>query len=119
MGFGKIEFLAEKVETREDFEQALEMGYSYFQGYFFSKPVIMSCRDVPVYKLNYLRILQEVNRPDMDFGSLDSIVKRDVSLSYKLLKFINSAAFGFRTKITSTRHALVMLGINEIKNGYL
>ncbi|GAB4270390.1 EAL and HDOD domain-containing protein [Thermincola ferriacetica] len=115
VGFGKIEFLAEKVETQEEFEQALEMGYTYFQGYFFSKPVIMSCRDVPVYKLNYLRILQEVNRPDVDIGSLDSIVKRDVSLSYKLLKYINSAAFGFRTKITSTRHALVMLGINEIK----
>ncbi|WP_461570791.1 HDOD domain-containing protein [Thermincola ferriacetica] len=76
------------------------MGYSYFQGYFFSKPVIISCRDVPVYKLYYLHILQEINKPDTDFEGLESIVKRNVSLSYKLLKFINCAAFGFRTKIT-------------------
>lgn len=111
----RIKFLAEKVETRKVFEQALEMGCSYFQGYFFSRPLIISCRDVPVYKQHYLHILQEINKPDIDFDGLENIVKRNVSLSYKLLKFINSATFGFRTKIRSIRHALVMLGINEIK----
>ena len=110
-----IKLLAEKVETRSAFEQARELGYSYFQGYFFSKPVIISSRDVPAYKINYLRIIQEVNRPDFDFGRLESIFRRDVSLSYKLLHYINSAAFGFRNKINSIKHALVMLGITEIK----
>lgn len=115
LGSGRIKFLAEKVETREDFELALKTGYSYFQGYFFSRPSVISCRDVPVYKQHYLHVLQEINKPDIDFEGLESIVKRNVSLSYKLLKFINSAAFGFRTKITSIRQALVLLGINEIR----
>lgn len=115
IGSQRVKFLAEKVETREEFKQALKMGYSYFQGYFFSKPVILSGRDVPAHKLNYLQVLQEVNRPEFDFGRLDNIIKRDVSLSYKLLKYMNSAAFGFRTKISSIKHALVMLGMNEIK----
>lgn len=110
-----IRLLAEKVETRSAFEQARKLGYSYFQGYFFSKPVIISSRDVPAYKINYLRIIQEVNRPDFDFSRLESIFRRDVSLSYKLLNYINSAAFGFRNQISSIKHALVMLGITEIK----
>jgi c-di-GMP-related signal transduction protein len=110
---GKL--LAEKVETRKEFEQALAMGYSYFQGYFFSKPVIMSGKDVKGYKVNYLQMLQAVNSPDMDFDRIEDIIRRDVTLSYKLLKYINSAAFGFRTRIESIRHALVLLGMREIR----
>lgn len=110
-----IKFLAEKVETRALFEEAVQLGYSYFQGYFFSKPVIISSQDVPVQKTNYLQIICELNMANMDYGRIEEIVKRDVSLSYKLLKFINSAAFGFRTRINSIRHALVLLGMVEIK----
>ncbi|PKM83067.1 MAG: diguanylate phosphodiesterase [Firmicutes bacterium HGW-Firmicutes-14] len=111
----KASFLAEKVETREEFEEALSMGYSFFQGYFFSKPVVVQGRDLSGYKLNYFHILQEVNRPDADFEQIERIIKRDVALSYKLLKYINSAAYGFRTKISSIKHALVMLGMQEVK----
>lgn len=111
----KLSMLAEKVETREAFEEALEIGYTYFQGYFFSKPVILSGRDISGYKLNYFQVLQEVNRPEPDFDRLESVIKRDVSLSYMLLKYINSAAYGFRTKINSIKHALVMLGLKEVK----
>ncbi len=110
-----VKFLAEKVETREEFDRALEMGYSYFQGYFFSKPVIVSGQDIPSSKLNYLQILQEIHRPELEFDHLDDIVKREVSLSYKLLKLTNSAAFGFRNKVNSIRHALIILGKDEIK----
>jgi len=112
---GKIKFLAEKVETREAFNEALEMGYTFFQGYFFSKPVILSGQDVPGYKINYLQVLQEVNRVELDFDHIERIIKRDVSLSYKLLKYINSAAYGFRTRISSIKHALVLLGAQEVK----
>jgi EAL and modified HD-GYP domain-containing signal transduction protein len=110
----KALFLAEKVETREDFVQAVEMGYSYFQGYFFSKPDIVSGRDIPSFKLTYLKILQEINKPELDFDRLEKLIKMDVSLSYKLLKFINSLAFGFRSEIRSIRQALVLLGKKEI-----
>ncbi len=115
VGEEKTIYLAEKIETREDFEQAVSLGYTYFQGYFFSKPVIMSGRDVTGYKLNYLQVLQEVSRPETDFDQIEMIIKRDVSLSYKLLIYINSASYGFKTKISSIKQALVLLGINEVK----
>lgn len=115
LGHRRIEFLAEKVETRENFELALKSGYTYFQGYFFSEPVIVSGNDIPGYKLSYLHMLQEASRSDLNFDHAESIIKRDVSLSYKLLKYINSAAFGFRTKISSIKQALVLLGILEIR----
>lgn len=111
-----IKLLAEKIETYEDFHAALGLGYSYFQGYFFSQPEIIESRDIPVYKLNYLEILQQIHNDDVDFGKLEEIIKRDVSLSFKLLKFINSASFGFASQIGSIKHALALLGIREFKN---
>lgn len=114
-GTRKLKFLAEKVETREAFEQALEMGYSYFQGYFFSKPVTLVGRDFPSYKVNYIRILHEVYKPELDFDELENIFKKDVSFSYKLLRCVNSAYFGLRTRVESIKHALVLMGVKEVR----
>lgn len=111
---GKIKFLAEKVETHEEFKEALRAGYSYFQGYFFSKPVILSTKNVQGNRLSHLGILQELSKPEIDFVKIEELIKKDVSLSYKLLRFINSAAFGFRTKVESIKHALTLLGENEL-----
>lgn len=110
-----IKFVAEKVETQEDFEQAVDMGYDFFQGYFFSKPVIVSGRDMPSNKISYLRLISEVNQEVPDFDKIEDIVRRDLSLAFKLLKYINSASYGFKSRITSIKHALVLLGISEIK----
>ncbi len=110
-----IELLAEKVETRDEFEQALEMGYHYFQGYFFSKPVIIQGKDIPASKLNYLKIISEINKPDLDFGSVEGIIKNEIALTYKLLRYLNSAYFGLRVKVSSIRQALALLGEVEIK----
>jgi EAL and modified HD-GYP domain-containing signal transduction protein len=109
-----IKLLAEKVETQADFEEAVEMGYSFFQGYFFAKPVVISGKDVPSYKLTYLQLIQKVNQPEIDFDELEQVIKQDVSLSYKLLHFINSASFGVRNRIHSIKYALVLLGGKEI-----
>jgi EAL and modified HD-GYP domain-containing signal transduction protein len=110
-----VEFLAEKIETNEEYKESIDMGYSYFQGFFFSKPVILSGKDVPSYKLNLLQVLQELNQPFMDVKKIESILVRDVSMSYKLLRFINSAAFGIPSEIRSIRHALNLLGLMELK----
>jgi len=110
-----IRMLAEKVETREDFEQAVAMGYELFQGYFFSKPVILSRRDIPANKLQYLRVLKEIHSPEIDFQKMAQTVQSEVSLSYKLLKLINSAAFGLRHKVTNIVQALSLLGEREIR----
>lgn len=113
LGNDKIKFLAEKVETLSDYQEALDSGYSYFQGYYFSKPEIFSGQDLAPYKMNYLRIIQEVNHSSGDFDRIEAIVKQDVSLSYKLLRLVNSAAFGLNAKINSIKYALVLLGIKE------
>jgi c-di-GMP-related signal transduction protein len=110
-----ISLLAEKVETHEEFGQALAEGYKLFQGYFFSKPQIIARKDLPSSKLHYLQLLKEVNRPDLDFGSMSGVIGGDVSLSYKLLRYINSAAFGLLTEVRSIEQALNLLGELEVK----
>ncbi len=105
-----LRLLAEKVETHEEFNWAISMGYTLFQGYFFAKPVVMSGKDVPGFKLNYIRLLGEINDPNFSFSRIESIIKQDVAISYKLLRYINSAAFGFRDEIHSIHEALVLVG---------
>jgi len=110
-----IKFLAEKVETVEEFQEAISFGYEYFQGYFFSKPVIISGRDIPTSKFSVLELINEINLPGVEFDKLEQIIKHDLSLTYKLLRFINSAYFSFSMKIESIRHALILIGMKEIK----
>ncbi|HET8759518.1 MAG TPA: HDOD domain-containing protein [Nitrospiria bacterium] len=112
---GRIPMLAEKVETREEFDRGLAMGYRYFQGYFFSKPVVLNGRHIPTNKLSVLELLGEINRSDLDYTKLERILQREVSLSYKLLRYINSAAFAFRSQIGSLKQAMVLLGEREVK----
>ncbi|HHT45782.1 MAG TPA: HDOD domain-containing protein [Firmicutes bacterium] len=114
IGRERVNFLAEKVETMDEYIQAMKFGYSYFQGYFFSRPHILTGKDIPSFKIIYLKILQEINKPELDFDRLEEYIKMDVSLSYKLLKFINSLSFGFRNEIRSIKQALVLLGQKEL-----
>ena len=110
-----VTLLAEKIETREEFERAKELGYSYFQGFFFKKPEIFEGDEIPVYPNNYFMALDELNKKEPDFNKVADIIRNDMSLSYKLLKLINSAAFGMRTEVKSIKQALVILGIAEMK----
>ena len=105
-----VKFLAEKVETHEEFEKALEMGFDYFQGYFFSKPEVMKGRDISGIEMNLLQIMAEVNKDDFEFEDVSKIITRDVSISYKLLRYINSAYFGIQRDISSIDQAIAMLG---------
>ncbi|HNT35559.1 MAG TPA: HDOD domain-containing protein [bacterium] len=107
--------LAEKVESHEDVQEGMNVGYSLFQGYFFCKPEVVKGKTVPEYKINYLRFLQELSRPDLDFDELEGIIKQEVSLSMKLLRLLNSAAMGLRREVNSIKHALVLLGERPLK----
>jgi c-di-GMP-related signal transduction protein len=109
-----IKFLAEKVETYEDFDRAFEYGYSYFQGYFFSKPVIISGKDISPSKLIYIELIRKISETEPDFAKISQVIEKDVSLTYELLKLVNSAAFS-HGKIKSINHAISIIGINEIK----
>ena len=110
----KIRFLAEKVETIQEYKEAVSYGYSYFQGYFFSKPVILSATEMPSYKPSHLALIKELSKHEIDFHYLENIIKKDISLSYKLLKYINSASFGFRKKLDSILQALILLGKEDL-----
>lgn len=111
-----IKMLAEKVETHEVYDQAKAMGYQLFQGYFFAKPVIISRKDIPTNKVQFLRILKDIHAEEVDFKKLAQAIQSEVSLSYKLLKLINSAAFALRHKVTSILQALSLLGLREIRS---
>lgn len=110
----EIKFLAEKVETQTEFEEAVSCGYSYFQGYFFSRPVIIARKDIPASKLSYLKLLQEIKMADMNVKQIEETIKREISFSYRLLKYINSSAFGFRQEIRSIKQAVSLLGQRDL-----
>lgn len=117
VGERNIKFLAEKVESRADFEQAVKLGYSYFQGYFFSKPLVLRGKAAPSSKINQLRVLrvlQELDKENFNFNAIEKFIMYDLALSYQLLRFINSAAFCLTNEISSVKHALVLMGKNEI-----
>jgi c-di-GMP-related signal transduction protein len=107
--------LAEKVETRADFLETRDLGFVYFQGYFFRRPEVLSTHDVPANRLNYLRMLQEVSRPELDLRALEELVKTEASVCYRLLRYLNSTAFPFRNEIHSVRHALTILGEHDVR----
>lgn len=115
LGGHRLTFLAEKVETHEEFKQAREMGFALFQGYFFSKPEIVQGKDINPAKITLLQLIQETRRPDCDINGLERLINRDVSLSYKLLRYINSAFFRRLMEITSIRHAITLLGERELR----
>ncbi len=111
----RIKALAEKVETRLEFDEAVRLGFEYLQGFFFAKPAVLVTRDVPGYRRRYLEILREINRPSLDFAQIEEILRREPSLAYKLMTYINAVAFGFRSRITSIRQALMLLGEDAVK----
>lgn len=110
-----IRFLAEKVETIEEYAEAKEDGFVYFQGFYFSKPVILNSYDIPSYYHSYFQILKEIESPDPDIEQIKGIIERDISLSYKLLRLINNPVFRPRNEVSSIKQAIILLGLNEIK----
>jgi c-di-GMP-related signal transduction protein len=111
----KNKLLAEKVETKEDYEQALALGCQYVQGYFFCRPEMMRGKSLVGAELIYLKFVAEVNKPQLDYAALERVIKQDVSLAYNLLRYLKSAALGVRNKVTSIHQALVLLGERPLR----
>jgi c-di-GMP-related signal transduction protein len=111
----KIRMLAEKVETQEEFAAGMYMGYSLFQGYFFCRPEMMQHHDLPASKLAYLELLQAATAPEFNIQELALKIKHEPSLTFRLLRYLNSAAFGLRSEIHSVAHALSLLGELELR----
>lgn len=112
----KALLLAEKVETMEEFEFCRELGFDYFQGYFLSRPRIIKSKKMPSNKLAVLNLLSVLNNSKADVEDLEEAISFDVSMSYKMLKLINSPFFGFSNKVDSIKHAIVILGRNQLRS---
>jgi c-di-GMP-related signal transduction protein len=113
---GGPKLLAEKVETKAIHIETSGLGYQFFQGFFFERPTTLSARDIPTSKLHEVQLLREIHKPGLDFTALEGIIEHEVGLSYKLLRYINAAFFGWHGNVDSIRHALMLLGEREIRN---
>ncbi|MEA3467436.1 MAG: HDOD domain-containing protein [Thermodesulfobacteriota bacterium] len=108
--FDHLKLLAEKVETYDEFEQALKLGFHYFQGFFFSKPELIRIGELTSVKVNLIRLLAEVSQKKTTVKRLEEIVSVDVALTYKLLRYLNSAHFYLLEKVKSVARAISFLG---------
>lgn len=113
--FPHIKLLAEKVETREQYEVAKRSGYVLFQGYFFEKPQVVISRDIPANILQYFQIISLLKDEEPNMVSLVENIERDISLTYKLLQLINHSNKRTRFKVRSIKQAIILLGITELR----
>ena len=113
--FRHIQLLAEKVETYEEYEQAKALGCTLFQGYFFSKPEMVKTKSLSPSQMAMAELLYETSKPELDLASITSVFERDVTLSYKLLRYANSPIFRRRKEISTIKQALITLGSSELK----
>jgi EAL and modified HD-GYP domain-containing signal transduction protein len=111
-----VTVIAEKVATQNDYAHCKELGFDQFQGYFFCEPNVIKGHRTPTSRLAVLHLLAEIQNPDVTFTDLEKLIARDVTLSYRILRYINSALYALPRKIESIRHALTMLGMRAVKN---
>ncbi len=111
-----LRLLAEKVETREELDFCMELGFDYFQGYFFSQPKIIQGRRLPNNRLAILKLLSRLQDPDITPEALENLIAQDVAFSFKILRYVNSAAIALPRKIDSIRQAVVILGMGLIRS---
>ncbi len=107
--------LAEKVETHREYEYYRGLGFDYYQGFFLCRPQIVSKGRVPRYKTSVLELLAALEDPSMSLSAMEKLVQRDATLSYKLLKLLNSSMMGLRCQVDSIGHATVLIGQRRLK----
>jgi len=110
-----IKLLAEKVENREIFEKLKQVGFDYFQGYFFSKPENIVENKLSPGKIILLNVLQELGKENVNIEKVENLIKKDTKLALNLLRFINSAHFYLKVKVKSIKHAIQLIGIDNLK----
>ena len=104
------QLLAEKVETEQEYRQALGEGFTLFQGYFFHRPTLLLNRKIPANRLFHFDLLRELSEDPLDVRRLSKLIKRDPSLTYRLLRLVNSPLSAIRQEVTSIQSALIAVG---------
>ncbi|MGL6107008.1 EAL and HDOD domain-containing protein [Romboutsia sp.] len=107
--------IAERIETQKEYNDAINDGYKLFQGYYFSKPIMISKASINIASSTYLRLWREISNEEPNFNALADIIKVDAGLTYKLLSLMNTPVYYRGRKITSIKEALLWLGLNETK----
>ena len=110
-----LKLLAEKVETRQEYELCYRMGFDLFQGYFLCKPKLITSHRMDSSRLILLRSLAKLQDPEVTFESLEEIIGLDINLGYKLLKLVNSAYYYMPNEINSIRQAIAILGMEQLR----
>src|SRR5213593_584162 len=110
-----IAAVAEKVETQEEFHACVDEGFELFQGYFFCKPELLTTKAIGANKLSLLQLLAALQDPEIELRRLEALITHDVALSYRLLRYINSAFFGLHTRDDGIGRAIALLGLNNVK----
>jgi len=107
--------IAEKVETREQFNRCQKLGLPYFQGYFFCRPQNMTGRTLPINRMAAIGLLTQINNPNIQIHELEDAIGQNVALSYKLLRYINSAICGLDREVDSIRQATMLVGLEKMR----
>lgn len=113
---GNRKLLAEKVETEEEYEHCKQLGFNYFQGYYFSKPQIIKGQKLPANKLAAMELLSTLQDPDSSIEDLVTTISHDITMSVRVLRYLNSAQFGMGKEVESIQKAILMLGRSTIRN---
>lgn len=106
--------LAQRVNTQQEFANAKKIGFTQFQGYFFRHTEHLRARHIPANQAIYLRLLRAISKPEVDFVEIEDLIKREPSLCYRLLRYLNSPLLGLSTPVLSIRHAFNMMGEREL-----
>ncbi len=115
-GSGVKTVLAEKIETRDEFQRCRDLGCDLFQGYFFCKPQVLSGRKVHSNVASLIRLVSELQSPEITTGRVEELIQTDPTLSYRLLRFVNSAGNATSRKIESLRQATTLMGIARLRS---
>ncbi len=108
--------LAQKVEEHSEFGQAVDLGFDLFQGYFFAKPEVMGRTERPANLTAAIQLMSEVNQPEVDLDRVEQLISTDPTLAYGLLRLVNSSSYGLTVHVQSIRHAIVMLGLAQVRH---
>ena len=111
----KLRLIADKVETAAIKEEASAEGYTLFQGFYFCKPTTMTSESLPARRMAYMNLLGALSDRRLTMDGLEQLVKRDASLSVRILRSVNSAAYHLHQQLQSVRQALVLLGLDQIR----
>ncbi len=110
-----IAVIADRVETPEMFERCHSLGFDYFQGYFFARPLVLEHHTLPANRLVVVNLFEKLGDPNVELAEIEALLAHDISLTYKFLRYVNSAAFALRCEISSIRQAVALIGLNKVR----